>query len=636
MSEEKRTISISYKADLKDLIAKLKQMPNVTEAEAKKMVESLDKQLQNAEEAAKQASAASQAAAEAAAAAADEAGSQFEDLQEQADEASSRLEEMGETGGEVEGSFGSLAETIGIFNPELGESIQGLADASAAGTGLMESLSSVNPVLLAGTAIVAGLTMAYTSYEAGVQEAKEATLELRDANEQLQQSQSESEDNMVDAAAKLREIRMEYKLLTGQITQYEFDLEQAGEQANESFKQNIDVLDDSIENNKLLLKSVESLQGAYLKLKEAPAMTEEEMESIRLLQLQNDEIDNQINLMDRGLMQAALLGKLRDDLRNKIAEESKMQQAITLMQTEAVDTAMEMVTLEKELADATEEAANANENIVDLQDDQIDNLRNLIELDQERFNRQQNASIELDDIAKEMFMSDDERKNQAFQDELDRIAELGVQSGQVGKARMLVEEKINQARQEGADAYQEQIKQMMEDTMDQGQEVFASLEQFAQAAMDLAVENGRANAKVMKALFRMSQIGAIGDIAFTAAKEVTKALALPKGLRAIRIGTIAATAAAQSGIVMAQQMPEPTFHMGGMAPDEMGARVLQGEAVLDRATVQRIGGEEGVQQLQQGSGMDSQVVVIQPFRHFGRFAREIGFRPQKQTGIRAY
>jgi len=87
---------------------------------------------------------------------------------------------------------------------------------------------------------------------------------------------------------------------------------------------------------------------------------------------------------------------------------------------------------------------------------------------------------------------------------------------------------------------------------------------------------------------------------------------------------------------MAQQMPEATFHMGGMAPDEMGARVLQGEAVLDRATVQRIGGEEGVQQLQQGGGMDSQVVVIQPFRHFGRFAREIGFRPQKQTGIRAY
>ena len=68
----------------------------------------------------------------------------------------------------------------------------------------------------------------------------------------------------------------------------------------------------------------------------------------------------------------------------------------------------------------------------------------------------------------------------------------------------------------------------------------------------------------------------------------------------------------------------------------MGARVLQGEAVLDRATVQRIGGEEGVQQLQEGNIGDSKVVVIQPFKHFGRFAKEIGFKAPIQTGLRAY
>ena len=636
MSEEKRTISISYKADLKDLISKLKEMPNVTEKEAKKMVASLDQQLQNAESAAKQASAASQSAAEAAAEAAETAALQFEDLQDNAEEATSRLEEMGETGGEVEGSFGSLAETIGVFNPELGESIQGLADASAAGTGLMESLSSINPVLLAGTAIVAGLTLAYTSYEAGVEAAKQATLELRAANELLQQSQGESEDNMVDSASKLREIRMEYKLLTGQITQYQFDLEQAGEQANESFLGNLNVLDDSIESNKLLLKGVESLQGAYLRLKEAPALTEEEQESIRLLQLQNDAIDNQINLMDRGLMQAALLGKIRDDLKNTIAEESKMHTAIEMMQKEAIDTSMEMVTLQKELADSTEQAANGNEKIVDSQDDQIDNLRNLIELDQQRFNRQQNASMELDKISEELLLTDDERKNLAFQNELERITELGVQSGQVGQARMLVEEKINQARKDGADEYQKQVKEIMNDTLDMGNSIFSSLGDFAAAAMDLAKATGKENAKAMKTLFRMSQIAAVGNIAMEAAKQIMAATALPIGFREVKIGLVATTAAAQTGVVMAQQPPQASFHMGGMAPDELNSRVLQGEAVLDRATVQRIGGQEGVQQLQQGGVMDSQVVVIQPFRHFGRFAREIGFRPQKQTGIRAY
>ena len=94
---------------------------------------------------------------------------------------------------------------------------------------------------------------------------------------------------------------------------------------------------------------------------------------------------------------------------------------------------------------------------------------------------------------------------------------------------MLVEEKINQTRQEGLNAYMEQQKVLMQNTMDQGQEVFGSLEQFAKSAMDLAKENGRSNATVMKILLRMAQIGAIGDIAFTAAKEGTKALAVPKG-----------------------------------------------------------------------------------------------------------
>ena len=305
-------------------------------------------------------------------------------------------------------------------------------------------------------------------------------------------------------------------------------------------------------------------------------------------------------------------------------------------QEQAVDMALQIQEYENETKKAKEAQVDSHEKIVGLQEDEEDNLRNLIDLDQQRFHRQQNASMELDRIADELLLTDDERKNQAFQDELDRIAELGVQSNQVGKARMWVEEKINQARQDGADEYQKQIKQMMKDTLDHGDTIFSSLGDFAKASMDLAKANGRENIKAMKALFRMSQIAAVGDIAITAAKQIMEATGLPPGLRGLQIGLVTATAAAQTGVVMAQQPPQASFHMGGMAPDEMNSRVLQGEAVLDRATVQRIGGEEGVQQLQQGGGMNSQVVVIQPFRHFGRFAREIGFRPQKQTGIRAY
>jgi len=670
--EERRSISISYKADLKDLISKLKQMPNVTEAEAKKMVAALDNQLQNAEKAAEEASRASQAAAEAASQAAQEAAEDLEGLQDGAEDAASRFEELGESTGDVEGGFSSLADTIGIFNPELGESIQGLGDAAAAGGGLLESLGSLNPVLLGGTAIVAGLTMAYSSYEAGVQAAKEATLELREANELLQISQGESEDNMVDAASKLRELRMEYKLLTGQITQYEFDLEKAGEAANESFTENINILDDSIENNKLLLKSVESLQNAYLKLKESPAMTEEEMESIRLLQLQNDEIDNQVNLMDRGLMQAALLGKLRDDLRNKIETESKMVKAVTEMRTEAVNTAMDMVTLEKELADATEEAANQAER-------RAEAAERALTAEQLNNEALEEAFALVDDILKGKALEeqmdramaaaflDDEGKKQIAQakgleDQIRGLEMLGLATGREAEAQLAAialrraaeedlndellenEEKLQQKRKEGARANIDATFEMGEalaaladarinsDKID----VEAQKEKQEQVAQMGEIERSayEQKQKQLRALFRFEKGMALAQVAMGTAEAIVAAQKLIAPFNAIQSGLALATGVAQAGVVMSQQMP--SFHMGGMAPDEATARVLRGEAILDRSTVRRIGGEQGVRNLQQGGSSSTNTVVIQPFKHFGRFAKDLGISKAQPVGIRGY
>jgi hypothetical protein len=636
-NEVQKSIQISYKADLKDLMAKLKQIPNVTDQEAKKMVSALDRQLKQAEKAAKKSADASKKAAKEAGMAATRGAKDFDDLADSARRAEEKLEHVADTSGDIDRGFSSMGLALRGVNPQLAEAADGIADAFAVTEGLTMSFKSLNPYVIAGAVAIGALTLGYTAYQAELQRVIQETLDLRDAQKALLETQNQQQSNLEDGAFKIRQQRNEYKLLTGQISQYEFNLEQAGETAHESFRGNIESAKNTAKETDLLLQNVKSLIAANSRNTDVNVvLSEAEKERIRTAQLLTVSAENSLDLTQRGLKERIALSHVEDALEKQLFQEVKATKALEEMQKEAKNTAMSMVELQKELADATEEQANSKEKIVGLQEDEGDNLRNLIELDQQRFNRQQNASMELDRIAEELLLTDEERKNQAFQDELDRIAELGVQSNQVGKARMLVEEKINQARQDGVTAYMEQQKQLMNDTIDQGQEVFGSLEQFAKSAMDLAKENGRANAKVMKILFRMAQIGAIGDIAFTAAKEVTKALALPKGLRGIRIGTIAATAAAQSGIVMAQQMPEATFHMGGMAPDEMGARVLQGEAVLDRATVQRIGGEEGVQQLQQGGGMNSQVVVIQPFRHFGRFAREIGFRPQKQTGIRAY
>ena len=55
MADVNKSVSISYKADMKDLFNNLKKIPGMTEEEAKKMVKALDRQLKATEKAAQKA-----------------------------------------------------------------------------------------------------------------------------------------------------------------------------------------------------------------------------------------------------------------------------------------------------------------------------------------------------------------------------------------------------------------------------------------------------------------------------------------------------------------------------------------------------------------------------------------------------
>jgi len=98
-----------------------------------------------------------------------------------------------------------------------------------------------------------------------------------------------------------------------------------------------------------------------------------------------------------------------------------------------------------------------------------------------------------------------------------------------------------------------------------------------------------------------------------------------------------ATGAAQ--IAAIQSQPVPQFDVGGMVgrssgSDVVNANLLSGEAVLDRATVRRIGGEEGLNRLQRGDMPQQQVVVVQPFKHFDKFIQASSRRGRYNTGRR--
>ncbi|MAA65638.1 MAG: hypothetical protein CL581_12770 [Alteromonadaceae bacterium] len=139
--------------------------------------------------------------------------------------------------------------------------------------------------------------------------------------------------------------------------------------------------------------------------------------------------------------------------------------------------------------------------------------------------------------------------------------------------------------------------------------------------------------------FKRNKALTMADIAFKLAAGIAQALTLPPIARGIRIASLTAIAGAQTASVASQQPPK--FDVGGMvgqsdgAPDVVNANLLRGEAVLDRATVDRLGGQQGVQALQNG-GVGSQVVIIQPFKHFDRYNRAMSQRMSQRAGSGGY
>jgi len=150
-----------------------------------------------------------------------------------------------------------------------------------------------------------------------------------------------------------------------------------------------------------------------------------------------------------------------------------------------------------------------------------------------------------------------------------------------------------------------------------------SAEESARQRTDIENAYQQTIEKQMMKSFRMKQSAAVAGILIDMAQATARAMAdypFPASVG------IAALAAGKAGLELAavQSQPPPKFDVGGMVgqsdpltPDQTQAQLLTGEAVLDRATVQRLGGEQGLRDLQ--NMPQQKVVVIQPFKHFDRF-----------------
>lgn len=643
MATEKKSIEISYKANISDLKAKLKSIPNITDQEAKKMVAALDRQLKQAEKAAKKSSEQNKKSAQAASRSATRGAKEFDLMAQSAAKAEHKMEGVADASGDIDRGFSSVGLALREVNPQLAEAADGLADTFAVAEGLTMSFKNLNPYVVAAAIAIGALTLGYQSHKKELERVKQLTLEYREAQKLLINTQKDQENNLLEAASTYRELEERIGFVTGAIGEYEYAIKQAQRAAFEGIEDNIQAQETLIEEKKRELDLVKRLGDHALTLITAEMIiSDEQKEQLRTLQLQTSSASNNLDITKKGISEAKALSKMYEqgkiqisEMENNLAGLNKMQEASVEMAGQLADFEFEQAEEAERLAEAEKDRNEALEKAVLLAEREAQILGDI-----EEFRRKQaesekailTAREQLSDELIKISGSEIDQINLKYDKEIERLQELA----QKAEEQAGVQEAIDNIEAERNQAIHEtridQLDKEKKKSLDVAQQTFLAYSDMLGGIADLVESNAKDEGKAAAKVFALRQGAALAETAMNTAKGIVNALATYPGPGGVVLASlIGATGAAQMATISSQQ--PPSFHMGGMANDEMGARVLRGEAVLDRATVRRIGGEQGIKQLQQGNN-GGEVVVVQPFKHFGRFAREIGFKTPRKTGMR--
>jgi len=675
MADVNKSIEITMRANLKQLEEGLKSIPNMTKKEAQQMTRALASEFNKAQKAAKKAAEESKKAAKATAKAYEESSKKtkksFDDTAKKAKASAHEIKVSFEDAATGSNKLAEGAETLGTsmgaadlavnrLFPNLDAGAKkALEMADGLATAAEQAIKGGPATMILTAAVVAGAT----AYDLMT---RAANTNLRTIKKQLKQFSGLSQE--IDKATKsalefskaqrleqifqerdvqreIYELNLQTDLITGRISEKQFKIQQSrnkeaaalsdigtdlfelNRQRQEEIKQLEEKLVSLAKEDSLLNQMRRNTQASEKEKKDAilrqEAITKETTKTNEAINHLNKDIresnrirfDTERAVKQRGKLERAAI--IAQDAKNKALEKEKeIQQSLqegraTIMsfdeQAEAARQASKdlMVGLrnqEEQISTKAKEQVEARNKQIDQIEAQLRLLEATADTEEEQLQlafAQESAAEAIAAIKKEQAAIDakavidiHELKKKKDDEELERA------------------EKIAETKRKQID---EEIKHL-----NLSQQVtigtFRNMTNAIDAIMDAT---GTKNKELIRAIFQANKIASIGEIAFNTAKAITAAQAYPPPVNGLMIASAVAAAAGQTAIVMSQQPPE--FHMGGMTPDESIAVVKAGEAVLDRSTVDRLGGEPGVNRLQNGQGGAPEVIVMNPYKHFDRF-----------------
>lgn len=380
-------------------------------------------------------------------------------------------------------------------------------------------------------------------------------------------------------------------------------------------------------------KQYEEQQKALLKLKqqeEARARAAERLTQIQqnyeMILAEQDQVEDRIEQRQIARLEGA--ERINAEARREVQLIHDKEAAIIAESEKAIQiakTRKESAKVAELEADAVRTIARLDTERREIDKDRIERLSvlNLQYLEEEQSIKQQIKDIDAENlfvterlaIAGEKELSTIDKRLVKLEEEKQSMIDKGQISETIAALEELRARKAAKIQKEITEAQLENVKNVTALSLE-------SLGSITANGLKLATDAGEKNKDLINVLFRANQAASVANIAMKTAESIAAAPAQFGPLAPAAIAAIVASAAVQTGVVLAQK---PPLHMGGvvqpLAPDEQSRTVLTGEAVLDRATVRRLGGESGVQRLQEGSGMAPEVIVMNPFKHLDRYNR---------------
>jgi len=621
MADVNKSIEISYRADLKQLLNELKKMPGMSEQEAKKMVSQLDRQLKQAEKAAQRTG--------------KNTARGMREVDRATKVATNSMRQFRQAGRNADRIFGELSTGLELISPELG-AMAGFASQASSGIEAMgRAIGGANPMLLAITVAAAGAALAYQLFTVDAEEVEKQAEKTTEKLKELRDATIGIETGANAARLELAVLKGDISALDAEILQNEFEIREQQEAGLQAARERTDVFREALD-----LVEQRSRAGA--------ALTEEETNHLHALESSIPVLKEIGNLNEAGLegfqrrQKAAAL--LNAEVEAGVQEEQRLQGIVDTQVQLAEDLVVEKQR-QKEEAEAQRQAEKAAaEAAKQRKREEAAARAEALKAAAE----QKRMLAEVDKIQgniNKKFMNEGEQIRQNYDMQIERLREiqdaLGEQvnleseiadlkflkAQELYDFRIEQDKKIKDAREKADKEEMQRRKDMIALNLDFASSVINSYGAITNAVGTLYENLGNEQAEVALRLFRLNKSAELANIAMITARGIAEASARFAGRpvrKALAVGGMVAAGATQAAAVAST--PPPTFDMGGMIgnfdtprPGDTLVRATAGEAILDTATVQRIGGSEGVRALQNGGMMAPQVIVMNPFKHRDKY-----------------